>query len=546
MQDTGNATSLKTASQSYGYFDDSAREYVITTPKTPRKWINYIGSMDFGGFVDQTGGALLCKGDPGLNRITKYFAQTPAFDFKGETLYLRMLTSDGFKVWSPYFTPCLIPYTDYRCHVGLGYNIIRSTTYDVQSEITILVPPGSTCELRKVRIVNTGSRPVHLDAIPLVEYSHFDALKQLTNADWVPQTMQSKSFQMDNGELILKQCAFMKNGEAENYLTASIPADSFETDRYAFLGDHEYHSWATPGSLQHCSLSNSIALNGDNIGAVLLPLGDLLPGEKREFIIQVGQVTNVESEMGLIRYWNESGNFIQAQEDLQIYWRDYLEKIQIESPDPAFNSMINIHNPRQCQTTRTWSRYLSLYQLGYGSRGMGFRDSTQDVMAVFASIPESGKELLINLLSVQRPDGSAYHQYFPLSMEASEGDSLEYDDRPHYYSDDHLWAVLAVCQYVKETGDSGFLQRQIPFYLKGVSVDERESSSVLDHLIRAVTFTHGNIGQHGLPLLGFADWNDTINLPAGAESMLTACLYGEALLEMMDFFRWRQDQNLAT
>ena len=177
--------------------------------------------------------------------------------------------------------------------------------------------------------------------------------------------------------------------------------------------------------------------------------------------------------------------------------------------------MINVHNARQCYITKQWSRYLSLYQLGYGARGIGTRDSSQDVMAVLASVPDEGKTLIKQLLSVQRRNGSAYHQFNPLTMIASEGDSLEREDRPHYYSDDHLWSVLVVSAYLKETGDCAFLDEVIPYYEKDKQEQPLESGTVLDHLKRAIEFTHGDVGQHGLPHLGFADWNDTINLATG-------------------------------
>lgn len=522
----------------YGYFDDAAREYVITNPRTPRKWINYLGNMQFGGFVDQTGGALLCKGDPGLNRITRYISQMPASDFRGETLYIRIKTQTGYDLFSPLFVPCLVDYDSYECRVGQGYSKFVSRVQGIETEITCLVPPGGSCELRRVRVTNRSNTSMTVDVIPVVEYSHFDALKQLTNADWVPQTMQSQALKQPDGRLVLRHCAFMKNGSAENYFTASIPASSFETDRFMFLGDNEYGSWARPASLQNKDLPCSEALNGDNIGALLLPLGELQPGEQRELYTQVGQTAKVANAIPEIMDWFKPGRFDQVMTEIKEFWDAYLDKIQVSTPDAAFNSMLNIHNPRQCYTTKTWSRYLSLYQLGYGSRGMGYRDSSQDVMAVFASIPAEGRDLLRQLLSVQRGDGSAYHQFYPLTMDVSEGDSLEYEDRSHYYSDDHLWAVLAVCLYIKETGDRAFLDEVLPFAEKDRQGQAVESAPVLQHLFRAVEFSGRDTGRHGLPHLGFADWNDTMNLPTGAESALCACLYARALHDLAALTDW--------
>src|SRR5690554_962785 len=186
----------------YGYFDDMAREYVIIDPKTPVKWINYIGTLNFGGFVDHTGGALVCKGDPSLNRITKYIQQMPSSDFKGETLYIRIKNKNGYKIFSPFFVPTLDRYDLFECHVGMGYTRIISEFYGVRTECTIFVPSKEQVELRDIRIKNISDKPMEIDLIAVVEYTHFDAVKQFTNADWVPQTMQSRCLTEDRKSVV--------------------------------------------------------------------------------------------------------------------------------------------------------------------------------------------------------------------------------------------------------------------------------------------------------------------------------------------------------
>jgi cellobiose phosphorylase len=535
----------------YGYFDDEQREYVITNPRTPTKWINYIGTLAFGGFVDHTGGVLICKGDPALNRITKYITQFPASAFNGETLYVRIPPPQspprsggdhrGGRVFSPFFVPTLDQYDCYECHVGLGYTRIVSEFYGVRSEVTIFIPIGEQREIRDIRITNISANPIEVDAIPVIEYTHPDALKQLTNADWVPQTMQSRKLQ-DAGCTVLVQYPFMLRDLKINYFTSNVPASSFETDRQKFLGDHGYGTWAAPGSLQSPELRNTEALRGDNIAALLHHLGTLQPGETKRLITQLGQVDQIENALPKIAQYRRAEEVDRALGEIKAFWDAYLAKIQVHSPDPDFDRMINIHNARQCYITKQWSRYLSLYQLGYGARGIGTRDSSQDVMAVLASVPEEGKILLKQLLSVQRRNGSAYHQFNPLTMIASEGDSLEREDRPHYYSDDHLWSVLVVSAYLKETGELALLDEVVPYYEKDKQEQPLESGTVLDHLKRAIEFTHGDVGQHGLPHLGFADWNDTINLATGAESLFTANLYGRALQELIALSEHLGDQ----
>jgi len=516
----------------YGHFDDQNREYVITNPKTPVKWINYVGTLSFGGIVDHTGGALICKDDPALNRITKYIPQLPASDFKGTTLYLRFKQGNGYRVFSPYFVPTLDPYDLYECHVGLGYTRIISKFYGVHTEATIFVPPGERVLLRDIRITNVSDHPLEIDAIPVIEYTHPDALKQFTNADWAPQTMQSKAYHQD-GLVILTQYPFMFKDWRINYFTSNRPISSFESERRRFLGDNEYGTWAAPLSLEQPELSSYEALRGDNIAALMHHLGTLEPSETVRIITQLGQAASVESALPGIRHYRDPAAVEKALQALAAFWDDYLSRFQVQTPDASTNSLLNVHNPRQCHTTKNWSRYLSLYQLGLGARGIGFRDSSQDAMGVVGHMPTETKTLLKQILQVQKCDGSTMHQFNPLTMIANEGDSREVKDAPRYYGDDHLWIVLAVTAYLRETGDLAFLDEVIPYYEKDQEKHPIERNTVHDHLRRALAFTRHSVGTHGLPLVGFADWNDTVNLRAGAESLFVANLYGTALREMI-------------
>lgn len=518
-----------------GYFDDKNREYRITDARTPVKWINYIGSLEFGGFVDHTGGALICRRDPALNRITKYISQMPASDFKGETLYVRIHETQGQTLFSPFFVPGLDALEHFETRVGLGYTHLSSRFQGVQTDVTIFVPLDAPVEIRDMHLTNLRSTPLQVDLIPVVEYTHPDALKQLTNADWVPQTMTSRAEAVD-GLRVLVQYPFMTRDFQINYFTASQEASSFETDRKAFLGANEYGTWAHPLSLDASELGCHAALRGDNIAALMLPQKALAPGESARVITLLGQASSLDAAAGTIRRFRDPACVDAAFAALRQNWDQTLSALQVTTPDEDFNRMVNIFNPRQCRTTFEWSRYLSYYQLGYGARGIGFRDSSQDCMGVLANIPEAAKALLIRLLSVQKRDGSAMHQFNPLTMMASAGDALERDDRPHYYSDDALWAVLAVTEYLKESGDRAFLEMQIPFYEKDRQETPLETGTVLEHLERALAFTRQNTGAHGLPLLGFADWNDTVNLPSGAESLFTAFLFGRAALAMIELY----------
>jgi len=525
---------------SYGYFDDAQNEYVITNPKTPVKWVNYVGTLPFGGLVDHTGGVLICRGDPALNRITKYIPQLPSSEFKGSTLYIRLKTAGGTRVFSPFFVPTLDAYNRYECHVGMGYSRFVTEFYGVRADVTVFVPRGESRLIWDIRLSNAGDQPIELDAVPVVEYTHFDALKQFTNADWIPQTMQSRAVTQDGGVVVLLQYPFMNKERQINFFTSNQPVSSFESDRRLFLGDNEYGTWANPLSLSQPELSNTQALRGDTIGALLHHLGTVAPGESHRLIVQLGQAFSLEdAQPGIDRYRDEHAVDV-AFEALVGYWTRYLETVQVDTPDASMNSMLNVFNPRQCHTTKNWSRYLSLYQLGLGARGIGFRDSSQDVMGILAHMPDEGKALIVQLLHTQTRDGYAMHQFNPLSMQANVGEAAE-EGRLPYYSDDHLWIILAICAYLKETGDFAFLDEVVPYYDKDKHGQPIDSGTVLDHMRRSIAFTRENTGAHGLPLLGFADWNDTVNLLPGAESLFTANLYGRALNDLIALMAFRGD-----
>ncbi len=529
----------------YGYFDNKKREYVITNPKTPVKWINYIGTLNFGGFVDHTGGALICKGDPTLNRIIKYIQQMPSSEFKGETLYLRLRQGEGYKVFSPFFVPTLDPYDLYECHVGLGYTRIISEFYGIRTECVIFVPINDGVEIREVKITNKTGKELEIDAISVVEYTHFNAVRQFDNADWVPQTMQSRCIKEKDGLLTLTQYAFMRRETSVNFFTSNLPVSSFESDRKRFLGDNEYGTWANPLSLQMDELDCYEANRGDNIGTLMHHLGNFKPGGEKSFITQLRQEQSFQKAYPAIEKYRNPESVRKALDEIQSFWDEFLSAMQVQTPDPNMNSMLNVQNPHQCFITKNWSRYLSYYQPGLGTRGIGFRDTSQDIMGIISHIPDKSKELLKKLMMVQRKNGSAMHSFNPLTMEASKGETGEIPDRPQYYGDDHLWIILTVTAYLKETGDMDFLNEVVPYYEKNGEGRPEESGTVMDHMKRALNFTKNDKGKHGLPYLGFADWNDTVNLRAGAESLFNTHLYGKGLLEMVELCNHLEDKALA-
>lgn len=530
----------------YGYFDEENKSYVITNPNTPLKWINYVGDLTFGGFIDQTGGGVICKDDPALNRIIKYTPQLPPASFNGETCYIRIKKGSTYQTFSLFYVPTLDDYERYECHVGMGYTTFVTQFYGIQSEVTVFVPKNGKRVIRDYKIKNLSNEAITIDLIPVVSYSHFDALKQYTNRDWVPQTMRSERFMEDKDNITLLQYAYMRKNNSVNYFTSNYPISSFETDERVFLGKHQYGSYQNPRALFDDELNNSLSLNGEQIGVLMHHLGQLKPNEEKRIITQLGQTDDMNHLIDSINHYRHPKVIDEAFGELNAYWKDLLNQQQVKTKDQSFNLMLNIFNPRQCHTTLYWSRYLSLYQLGLGARGIGVRDTAQDIMGNVLHHKDYCKFMLKKLLQVQLSDGSSMHQFNPLTMIANTGDSREMEDRDQFYGDDHLWLVLAVTTYLKETGNMDFLEEVVPYYDKDKKMMPIYQGSVFEHLQKALAFSESHVGQHGLPLLGFADWNDTVNLEKGAESMFNTHLYGKALLEMCDLLLYLIKDDLAS
>ncbi|MDR2579490.1 MAG: hypothetical protein LBC85_00655, partial [Fibromonadaceae bacterium] len=272
----------------YGYFDDANKEYVLCNPATPIKWCNYVGTLDFGGIIDTTGGTVLCKGDPALNRITKYISQMPNSDFKGSTIYLRIKEKNSQKIVSPFVAPTCTIWDKWSCHIGLSYTKWVAEGFGLRVKVTVFVPAKSSTLIQDITIENISKKNIEVDVVPVYEFSHFDAIKQLTNADWVPQTMTLEAHKEKSGHVILEQYAFMKKKYAVNYFTASMAADSFDGDRRQFLGFNEITGWACPIAVHKGKLTNSTALRGDNIAAQMFKF-KLAPKKSGRVATQLGQ-----------------------------------------------------------------------------------------------------------------------------------------------------------------------------------------------------------------------------------------------------------------
>jgi len=502
----------------YGYFDEKRREYVVTEPKTPTPWINYLGDGEYGGIVSNTGGGYSFDRDPRYKRVLRYRYNSIPEDQPGRYVYIR--DDETGEVWSATWQPVKAGYDEYTCRHGLGYTVISQKRSGIGSEVTYFVPSGKKMEFWWLKVKNNSKRPRKLSLFSYAEFCFFDAVKDQQNVDWAQQIQQG-AFE-DN---IIFWNAFMKTWEYI-FFTSNLPADSFDTSREEFIG--RYRDLTLPSAVEKGECGNTLAKRGNGVGAFCHKL-TIPPGGEEEIIYTLGTTMEKDQVKKEIQSCCQPEKVKDCFAELGAYWDNFLQSLQVETPEPAINLILNTWNPYQCKTTFNWSRFISLYQLGI-SRGMGLRDSAQDVLGVVHAIPDQVRGLLVKLLRSQFTDGHAYHLYYPLTGEGGLGEAE--GGKYNWYSDDHLWLIEATVAYLKETGDFAFLDSKVPFADEAEINVSASPGTVWDHLRNAIDFTAQHLGEHGLPLSGFADWNDTLNLDKGigrAESVWTGMLYCRVL-----------------
>ncbi len=506
----------------YGYFDVDAREYVITRPDTPTPWINYLGEGRYGGIVSNTGGGYSFDRDPRHRRVSRYRYNAIPADQPGRYVYVRDQETGEF--WSATWQPVKRALDAYECRHGSGYTRIRAECSGIASELLYFVPPADgdgpiPCELWVLRLRNTGARPRRLRTFSYAEFSFADAVADQQNLDWAQHILRTR---FEDGT-ILAGCTFRAD---TTFFASSADPFGFDADRETFVG--RYRDLASPVAVERGEPSNSEAPRGNGAGSLCHEV-ELAPDEEREIVFVLGTSADDEERIRALALARDPERVQAAFEALREDWDDYLSGFSIETPDPELDAMVNFWNQVQCRTTLWWSRFASAYETGLG-RGMGTRDSAQDTLGIVHAAPEAVRATLSRLWRLQFGDGHTWHQFFPLTGEGSVGHAAEFPDRPQWFSDDHLWLVIAVCAYVRETGDLAYLDEGVPYADGG-------EESVWEHLGRALDFTLNHRGPHGLPRAGFADWDDTMNVDLGsgkAESVWCGMQFCRAALDAAD------------
>ena len=490
----------------YGHFDDALKEYVITTPKTPLPWINYLGCKDFFSLISNTCGGYSFYRDARLLRLTRYRYNNVPADTNGKYIYIK----EKDIVWNPGWQPVKTELDSYECRHGLGYSRFTSKKDELEASLLTFIPLEDTCEISHLTLTNHSNVSKDISLFSYVEWCLWDADDDM------------KNFQrnLNTGEVeVIDQVIYHKTEYRERrnhyaFHSVNTKTSGYDTDRDDFLG--AYHGPESPEAVFSGSCHNSIASGWSPIAAHQIDV-TLAPGESRTIIFLTGYAENPDAEKWeapgiinktpakkIIEKYATDDTVYQAFADLKTYWEDLLSHYQIQSKNDKVNRMVNIWNQYQCMVTFNMSRSASYYESGIG-RGMGFRDSCQDLLGFVHLIPERARQRIIDIASTQFKDGSAYHQYQPLTKRGN-------SDIGSGFNDDPLWLIAGTSAYIRETGDFGILNEMVPF-------DNNISTAVplMEHLKRSLDYIITHKGPHGLPQIGRADWNDCLNLNCFSE-----------------------------
>ena len=497
--------------RTFGHFDDLHREYVITNPKTPWPWINYLGNEDFFSLISNTAGGYSFYKDAKFRRITRYRYNNVPMDNGGRYFYIN----DEGTVWSPGWKPCKTPLDFYECRHGMSYTRITGRKNDIEASILFFVPLNTWGEIQKMTLSNQSDKTKHIKLFSFAEWCLWNAATDMENFQ---RNFSTGEVEID-GSVIYHKTEYKERRNHYAFYSVNTPIQGFDTDRESFIG--LYNEFRDPEKVMNGKPGNSIAHGWSPIASHYLEI-ELKPRESKDFIFLLGYVENPQEEKfaeateGLLHSGSSPIiNKVQAQKmigqfdtsekvdaafnELKEYWDNLLNIYVLESEEAKLDRMVNIWNQYQCMITFNMSRSASFFESGIG-RGMGFRDSNQDLVGFVHQIPERARERIIDIASTQFPDGGCYHQYQPLTKRGN-------NDIGGGFNDDPMWLIFGTIAYIKETGDFSILDEPVPF-------DNEPGSevSLFEHL--RISFNHiiENLGPHMLPLIGRADWNDCLNL----------------------------------
>ena len=485
----------------FGYFDDQHKEYVITTPKTPLPWINYLGNREFFSLISNTCGGYTFYRDARLLRLTRYRYNDVPCDTNGKYFYIK----DGDCIWNPGWQPTKTDLDFYECCHGLGYSRFTGKKKNLQASVLFFIPLEDNCEIQWMHLKNDGDAPKTFSLFSYVEWCLWNADDDMKNFQ---RNLSIGEVEIEDS-VIYHKTEYRERRDHFAFYGVNAPIDGFDTSRDAFLG--AYRGNDHPQVVEKGACSNSVASGWSPIACHQIDL-TLAPGQEKSLIFVLGYAENPLAEKwsapGIINKKPAKEILAKYQTDAQVeqalsalaaYWEDLLSKYHVASSNEKVDRMVNIWNQYQCMVTFNMSRSASYYESGIG-RGMGFRDSCQDLLGFVHLIPERARERILDIAATQFIDGSAYHQYQPLTKKGN-------SDIGSGFNDDPLWLIAGTDAYIRETGDFSILDEAVPF-----DNDVSLAAPLMEHLHRSFDYIVNHKGPHGLPLIGRADWNDCLNL----------------------------------
>ena len=485
----------------FGYFDDSAMEYVITTPLTPLPWINYLGCNEFFSLISNTCGGYSFYKDAKLLRLTRYRYNNVPLDSNGRYFYIK----EGNTIWNPGWQPTQTELDSYECRHGMGYSRFTGGKNGLKASSLVFVPVNDTCEINQLSLTNESDAEKEISLFSYIEWCLWNADDDMKNFQ---RNFSTGEVEVD-GSTLYHKTEYRERRNHYALFSVNAPVDAFETDRDSFLG--AYRSNSNPIAVEKGQLSNTIASGWSPIAAHQINL-KLAPGETKTFVFVTAyvelpredkweshNVINKTPARELLSRYSNDAAVAAAFEELNTYWKKLLSRYSVKSESDEVNRMVNIWNQYQCMVTFNMSRSASYYESGIG-RGMGFRDSCQDLLGFVHLIPDRARQRIIDIASTQFENGSAYHQYQPLTKQGNA-------DIGGGFNDDPLWLIAGTSAYIRETGDFGILDEPVPF-----DCVPGTEKPLMEHLKRSFDFTAIHKGPHNLPLIGRADWNDCLNL----------------------------------
>lgn len=495
----------------FGHFDDQNKEYVITSPRTPLPWINYLGCENFFSLVSNTCGGYSFYKDAKLLRLTRYRYNNVPYDSNGHYYYIK----DGDTIWNPGWMPSKTELDSYECRHGMGYSVFTGVKNGLMAQLTDFVPMGSTCEINKLTLKNTSDKKKDFSVFSYVEFCLWNAMDDMTNFQRNFSTGEVEIHA--GGSQLFHKTEYRERRNHYAVYAVNASVDGFDTDRDSFLGAYGENS--APSVVVNDQSKNSVASGWAPVGSHHLKVA-LEPGEEKTYIFVLGYVENPVNEKwvgraedgiinrapadALLARFDTTEKADAALAELKAYWDKLLGHFSISSSEEKLDRMVNIWHQYQCMVTFNMSRSASYFESGIG-RGMGFRDSCQDLLGFVHLIPDRARERILDIAATQFEDGSAYHQYQPLTKKGNA-------DIGSGFNDDPLWLIAAAAAYIKETGDYSILDESTPY-----DSDASKATDFMEHLRRSFNYTINHLGPHGLPQIGRADWNDCLNLNCFSE-----------------------------